>query len=226
MAVLLDRGFQGIRLRDLLDAWDGNATLPAQPVVLTFDDGYANFLESGTPVLKDVGFTATIFSVAGYAGRTNDWPSQSHEIPRLPLLNWSDLRNLARQGFEIGEHTMTHMPFPHLQPDDAQREIVASKQLLEDQLGRPVTTFAYPYGFSDPASHRLVVKEYRAACGGQLGVAQSSADRHLLKRIEVYYFRALPIFRMLQTPWGSAYLRLRGLGRACREAAGLRVGQA
>ena len=102
MAILCDQGFQGIRLSDLLNAWDGKTTLPRRPIVITFDDGFANVLESGVPVLEDAGFTATIFPVAGYTGQTTSWPNQPSNIPHMPLLTWADLHDLAKRGFEIG----------------------------------------------------------------------------------------------------------------------------
>ena len=94
----------------LLRAWNGKAALPVRPIVLTFDDALANFFDSAAPVLNDLGFTATIFAVAGYAGRTNEWPGHPAQIPRMPLLSWHDMRELTKQGFEIGCHTMTHIP--------------------------------------------------------------------------------------------------------------------
>lgn len=213
IAILRDQGFQGIRLSDLLSAWDGKTTLPVRPIVITFDDGFANVLESGVPVLENAGFTATIFPVAGYTGQTNNWPSRPSNIPHMPLLTWADLRELAKRGFEIGGHTLTHMPLPCLTADEMKREIVQSKHLLEGRLARPVTTFAYPYGLISSASRRIVAEHYRGAGGVKLGVAHPQDDRYLLKRVDVYYVRALPIFRLLETHWGKAYLWARQWGR-------------
>ena len=220
MAILCDQGFQGIRLSDLLNAWDGKTTLPRRPIVITFDDGFANVLESGVPVLEDAGFTATIFPVAGYTGQTNSWPNQPSNIPHMPLLTWADLHDLAKRGFEIGGHTLTHMPLSCLSIDEVKREIVQSKLLLEARLAKPVTTFAYPYGLITPASRRIVAEHYRGACGVKLGVARPQEDHYVLKRVDVYYVKALPIFRMLGTPWGKAYLCLRKWGRACQRVVG------
>jgi len=140
----------------LLRAWSGEAALPVRPIVLTFDDALANFFDSAAPVLNDLGFTATIFAVAGYAGRTNEWPGHPAQIPRMPLLSWHDMRELTKQGFEIGCHTMTHIPLSGLGPEDLQHEIVQSKHLLEDRLGHSVTTSTYPYGIFDQTSRRVV----------------------------------------------------------------------
>lgn len=214
MRTLSKRGFKTLRLTDLLQGWNGKTSLPKHPVVLTFDDGFANFAEWAAPILGEFGFTATIYAVPGYAGKTNNWPSQPSEIPQLPLLGWSDLCELARQGFEIGCHTMTHAPSTQLKPEDLRKEIVESKHLLEDRLGQPVTTFAYPYGVSDSHSQRLVQQHYSGACGVKLDLARSDQNPYQLSRVDTYYLRTVGTFRMLGTPWGSAYLRLRQAGRA------------
>ncbi len=77
MQILAQRGFNGISLADLLDCWAGRGTLPQHPVVITFDDGFANVLEHAAPSLADLGFGATIFVVTGRCGQTNDWPNQA-----------------------------------------------------------------------------------------------------------------------------------------------------
>src|SRR5207244_3947528 len=102
MQVLRERGFHGISLSRLLDGWEGRLPLPQRPVVITFDDAFANVAEHGAPALAELGFGATIFAVAGYCGRRNDWPTQGGGVPVLPLLTNADLRRLAEQGFEIG----------------------------------------------------------------------------------------------------------------------------
>src|SRR6266480_6947225 len=86
MNSLAQRGFAGISLSELIDAWDGVGNLPPRPVVLTFDDGFANLLEHAAPLLSELRFRATIFVVSGRCGQTNDWPNQAADIPRLPLL--------------------------------------------------------------------------------------------------------------------------------------------
>ena len=211
---LREAGFQGISLGELLDVWEGKQMTSGRPVVLTFDDGFDSVAELAAPLLRELGFRATIFAVAGYCGRTNDWPSQPRGIPRLRLLSMPQLRDLAKDGLEIGAHGLGHAPLDALTPQQAEREVVESKLLLEDGLGRPVSVFAYPYGRAGRATRDLVRSRYRAACSAMLQTARVNDDRHWLGRIDMYYFREPWAFRLFGTPPGRAYLGLRALGRS------------
>ncbi len=81
------------------------------------------------------------------------------EYPReYKLLNWDQVREMAAAGISFGGHTSNHVVLPLENGDTAEDEIVASKRELEQQLGRRVTTFAYPNGEHTPAIRRSVEK--------------------------------------------------------------------
>jgi peptidoglycan/xylan/chitin deacetylase (PgdA/CDA1 family) len=216
MRLLARRGFLGITLSNLLDAWEGRVPLPPHPVVLTFDDGFANLLQHAAPVIWEHGFCATVFAISGWCGRTNGWPTQGPGIPRLPLLAWSDLAQMATRGWEIGAHTINHPPLTRIPAQQAHREIVGSKAAIEDRLGKPVTSFAYPYGLISPPSYEIVRNHFRGACSVDLGVARACDDLHQLRRLDVYYFRSPIFFRLFGTVPGRAYTQLCGIGRMVR----------
>lgn len=217
---LRDEGFSGIALGRLLDGWEGRAPLPPRPVVLTFDDAFRNFADAARPVLEGARFGATVFAVAGRCGRTNDWPGQLANVPRLPLLSAAELRELAAAGFEIGSHGLTHAALDGLSPAEAEREVAGSKSALEDALGRPVEVLAYPYGRSGTAVRGLAAAHYRASCGVEMAAARPGHDRHALPRIDVYYLRRPGVFRTLGTPLGRGYLAVRAWARRLRGRAG------
>jgi len=216
MHSLARRGFVGISLSQLLDGWDNITPLPARPVVLTFDDGFANLLEHAAPLLSELGFRATIFVVSGRCGQTNDWPNQAPDIPRLPLLSWSELAQMVTAGFEMGAHSVTHRPLTEITQAEAEREIVESKETIEQRMGRPVNTFAYPFGVFSRANYEVVRKHFRGACSVELGKARRENDRHQLPRLDVYYLRQPALFQLFETLPGQAYLGLRGAGRNVR----------
>jgi peptidoglycan/xylan/chitin deacetylase (PgdA/CDA1 family) len=108
-------------------------------------------------------------------------------IPGL-MLSWDQLRSMARDGVEIGAHTMTHPILTRIPEQEAKDEITTSRRKLEQALGVPVRHFAYPNGqpadFS-PAVRRLVEEAgFRSACTTVQGFNRPSDDRLILKRID------------------------------------------
>lgn len=216
MRSLARNGFTGIRFDRLIDAFEGRVALPPRPVVLTFDDAYANFQEYALPALREAGFAATLFAVAGLVGKTNKWQEANLSIPRLPLLDWPALREIAAAGFEIGSHTFTHARLNCVPADRLEYEIAGSRRRLEDGVGAPVATLAYPFGAHHAASVAIARVTYRGACSTRMATARVAHDRHLLPRFDAYYLRDPRQFARFGTPLGNAYLAARTLGRAAR----------
>ncbi|HWT67441.1 MAG TPA: polysaccharide deacetylase family protein, partial [Terracidiphilus sp.] len=79
------RGYASILPSDWLTWHSGTAVLPEKPVMITFDDAYADIAEYALPVLKHYGFTATIFVVTERVGATNSWDTQNG-YASLPLM--------------------------------------------------------------------------------------------------------------------------------------------
>jgi peptidoglycan/xylan/chitin deacetylase (PgdA/CDA1 family) len=102
-------------------------------VVLTFDDGYADFFTTAVPILQSHGFTATTFVITGRMG----WGG---------YMTPSQIVAADGMGFTIGAHTVDHVALAAQAPARASWEIKQSKQTLEALLGHPVLDFAYPYG--------------------------------------------------------------------------------
>ena len=216
MRLLSDRGFTGISLERAIEGWQGRVKLPPRPVVLTFDDGFRNVLEHGAPVIAERGFGATMFVVPQWMGATNDWPGQGDEAPRLPLLDLQGLLDLRAAGFEIGGHSLSHPRLSQLAAAEADSEIAGCRARLEDELGAPVRTFAYPYGDLSAAVVEQVRAHYEAACTVEMGTARLGDDRMRLPRLDVYYLREPATFGLLGTMRGQFYLRLRAAGRSVR----------
>jgi peptidoglycan/xylan/chitin deacetylase (PgdA/CDA1 family) len=112
----------------------------AASAALTFDDGFANNLETLAPVLAQLDVTATVFVVSGWLG------GQHPEAPRFRILTEDQLRSLHATGVEIGAHTVTHPDLTTLSKDQATDELRTSKSQLEEMLAASVSVAAYPYG--------------------------------------------------------------------------------
>jgi peptidoglycan/xylan/chitin deacetylase (PgdA/CDA1 family) len=154
MACLREGGYRPATIDEWAAAGAENRALPGKRVLITFDDGFTDFGEEAVPVLERHGFRAELFVVPGHVGETNSWEPVLSE--RYPLMDWAALRALPRRVVTIGSHTVNHRMLTAIPAADAMEELVRSKVILEDQLSRPVTSMAYPYGPADGAIQRLV----------------------------------------------------------------------
>jgi len=119
--------------------------LPPKTIVLTFDDGYADFYHLVAPVLKQNGFGATVFVVTGFLGDRARWLKGDNRA-HPPLLTEAQLLELNREGFEIGSHGVTHRRMSQLSESELQEELLKSRQTLEGILHEDRLLFCYPYG--------------------------------------------------------------------------------
>jgi peptidoglycan/xylan/chitin deacetylase (PgdA/CDA1 family) len=210
LAVLRDAGTPVVPLDQL-------HTTPGS-IAITFDDGFRSFAETAFPVLQQYGFPATVFVVSEYCGKRNDWPSQPAGIPSFDLMDWAELRDIARCNVSLGGHSATHPRMTGLREDQIRHEIFDSRAKIEDRAGVPVTAFAYPYGDSDSYVRRLVARAHRLACGTALRFLQPDDNPFELPRIDAFYIRNVWTMRNLLGPGGRAYIRARGLMRSARTA--------
>ncbi len=154
--------------------------LPARPVVLTFDDAYADFAGAALPVLQRYGCVASLYVTTGAVGGSNFWVKGDGRR----ILTWEEAREVAATGVEIGAHSVTHRAMDMLSAQDLQRELVTPKAQLEDHLGQEVTTLAYPFGFESRRVREAAAKAgYRAACSVGYRVSDAAEDPFALSRL-------------------------------------------
>ncbi len=140
----------------------GRAGFPARPVVLTFDDGFADFHREALPLLQHYGFTATLFVTTGWIHDAGPYAAG-----RMPgrMLSWSQILEAADSGVEVGAHSHRHPQLDQLADADLRRELRSSMALLEDRLGRAVPGMAYPFGYSNARVRRVAAAVgHRYAC--------------------------------------------------------------
>jgi peptidoglycan/xylan/chitin deacetylase (PgdA/CDA1 family) len=172
-------GYRTIRLEDYVRDPKARAR---RTFAITFDDAYEEVLTLGWPVLRDLGFTATVFSVAGQLGGRNVW-----DDGQAKLLTADQLRELDWAGLTIGSHTVTHTRLTTLDSPSAMIELRESKRLLEEILAHPVRLLAYPYGDSnDPVETQACGAGYEAAFATDRAPADHSANLFRLRRVVVF----------------------------------------
>jgi peptidoglycan/xylan/chitin deacetylase (PgdA/CDA1 family) len=212
LGYLRGAGFTAMTAAELSARLAGDTgPLPDRPVVLTFDDGYADFHSRAMPLLDQHGFTATLFVTTG-------WEQDAGLRPSAPgrMLNRTQLTEAAAAGVEIGAHTRSHPQLDRLPGQLVREELGTSKRWLEDEIGLAVPGLAYPFGYSSARVRRLAREAgYRYAHAVDNRTASSADDPFALPRLTVRRATTLPEFRRLAD--GHATLRLledRALTRA------------
>lgn len=142
---LARRGYAGIRPSDWLRWLREGTGLPEKPVMITFDDGYADTAEFALPILRKYGFAGVVFVVTDRIGKTNVW-DESKGSGTLPLMTAEAIRYWAEQDIEFGAHSRSHADLTELSGEELTAEVTGSKRDLDALLGVPTCAFAYPYG--------------------------------------------------------------------------------
>jgi peptidoglycan/xylan/chitin deacetylase (PgdA/CDA1 family)/GT2 family glycosyltransferase len=159
LEVLKSAGYRFVTLRDCLNAWQRNEVPGGRTAIITIDDARAGLAELAAPILRRRGIPAVLYVV-------RDW------IGEPGFLNADQIKSLARDGWEIGSHSLSHPWLTTLGEERQREEIVASRSALSDVAGNPPETFAYPYGDCDATSWRLAEEAgYAAALGVKKGYA-------------------------------------------------------
>lgn len=185
MKYLQWRGYIPISLDDLLFWLEGGRALPPRPIVLTFDDGYKDNYTNAFPILKEFGFSATVFIVTRDVGKFPDWP-ESEEKLKEPLLSWNEIKEMSDYGISFQSHTHTHSILTRLSDEDIRYELMESKKVIEDALKKPVNFLCYPKGFFSERVKNLVKEAgYLGALTTKRGVITGDDDLFALKRIGI-----------------------------------------
>lgn len=166
MRYLQKHGYACLPLTELLRHSDHGQFRRRKTFALTFDDGHEEILTLAYPILRDFGFTATVFVVTDWAR----WQSEVQRERKPQHLTWEQIEALQQGGFSFGSHTCTHSRLPSLSCEEIQHELTASKECLERRLGQKIDWLAYPYGASTREIQRMAeAAGYKAAFGVSRG---------------------------------------------------------
>ena len=185
MRWLRSAGYQTMDLQDFpgpASSQNGHC----KKIIITFDDGYRDFLTEAWPVMQQCGFGATIFLATD---RIQDSPMR---IKGADYLTWQDVRELHSQGISFGSHSVSHPDLRSLGPEQIDYELGYSKEIIEQKLGAPVRSFAYPFPFPEEDHHfiRYLVDVlenhgYENAVSTVIGRAQCGGSEFFLPRLPI-----------------------------------------
>jgi len=177
-------GYYSVTLEEWASCIAEKRPLRGRPIILTFDDGYRDFIENAWPALQRADFTATVFVVTDKIGGTADWDKVASQP--LKLMDWDDLKTLSANGISIASHSASHKDLTAISAGTVRSEGERSRSALQEALGNEVNAIAFPWGRGDRP-----VQDVLAACGYAIGLTtwggpSTLADDLLnLPRIEI-----------------------------------------
>ena len=178
-----DADMQPLTVSDFVAKRTANE-LPPRPVVITFDDGWKDTATTAVAELNQRSIPATLYVTTGFlrgrAGQTR------MDAPSSEALHWDDLAPLAAAGIELGAHSITHPALDAVPLAVARREVLGSREVLEDHLGTPVRSFAYPHGYHSARVRSIVAEAgFESACVVRNALSSERDSSHTLSRILV-----------------------------------------
>ena len=178
MKLIHMNGYQTISLEMFLAYMKRETVkLPGKPVLITFDDGYADTYGNAFPILKRNGFIATVFMTG-------------INFDRNYRLSVQNVREMTAYGFAVGGHSMTHPNLTKVDKATLHFEIAEGKTKNSKVSGAAVDFFAYPGGFYNLATVEAVeAAGYHGAFTVLTGLNNPDRDHvYLLRRIPVFSY--------------------------------------
>jgi peptidoglycan/xylan/chitin deacetylase (PgdA/CDA1 family) len=260
--------YRVVSMEEVLNAVEKRAALPKRAVLITFDDGYCDFIDFAWPILKKLRLPATVFVPTGYPSRPergfwwdrlyqafaqapqdkltntpigilpmrtpalrlqslkqmqNHIKSLEHrramvlvddlcdelkakKIVQKSVMDWDELRKVARDGVTLGAHTRTHPIMTRLSEQEIREEILASRADLAHEIGYALPIFCYPSGgHSEKVIYILKKEKFKLAVttlDGQNDLQKTNPFR--LRRTNITRKTTLPVFRLRLTRWMTA----------------------
>jgi peptidoglycan/xylan/chitin deacetylase (PgdA/CDA1 family) len=193
MQYLRENNFTTITLDEWMAARMGRATLPRNPVILTFDDGRLGVYQNAFPILKRNGQKAILFLISSEVG---------HVVKGY--LDWTMAREMQDTGLiTFGSHTVHHAVLPLLTTQRALTELSYSKMVIQRNTGRRCDYFCYPHGKYDARVAKLVgVAGYRAATSEIPGWSRVTDNPYELRRVRIDGRDSMAVFRAKLGPGG------------------------
>jgi peptidoglycan/xylan/chitin deacetylase (PgdA/CDA1 family) len=182
MRYLKAQGYRVVTLKEFVEFVSLQRQLPKKSVLLTFDDGYRSFLQYAYPVLKELGFSATLFIYTDYVGAGGN------------AITWADLKKLSDEGFHVQAHSKSHGDMVRANGEGAaeydkrlETELLQPKALFQKNLGYAPDIIAYPYGRQDDiVARRTRERGYIAGFTVRRQGSPSFVDPLRIHRIQIY----------------------------------------
>lgn len=172
MQYLKDKGYHVAAMAELINFFDSAAAVAKKSILITFDDAYDDFYLNALPILREFGFTATVFTPTGLVNNPG-------------YLTWTQILDAAGSNILFANHTWSHKSMTANGEIDEKEISTADIQLTERGLNNP-KIFAYPYGTVSGISEELLGKYgYKLAFTTRHGSTLCKRQRLILPRIRI-----------------------------------------
>lgn len=198
---LVARGYRGATFEQAV-----MSPPPGRVLAVTFDDAHRSVMTVAFPLLRELGLPGTVFAPTDWigAGRPTDWAGFERDAAgphahELVCMDWDELAALADAGWEVGSHTCSHPHLTRLPDGQLRDELERSRAAIEERLGRPCRTLAYPYSDHDG---RVVAATAAAGYVAAATIPMGGAQPYPLRwpRVGVFRHDSPRRFRLLTTP--------------------------
>ncbi len=180
MAWLVGNGYRVVPLSRVVDALAAGREVPEKAVVITIDDAYRSVYRVAWPVLREFSFPFSIFVyVKAVEGGYGDF------------MSWSEIREMAAAGVEIGSHGYAHARLTE-PPDGLSRneyrqwiaaDLSASRRIIRERLGFFPRFYAIPYGvYNDVVLKVAAGAGFDAVLTQDPGSVSSATGRFMIPR--------------------------------------------
>jgi|GEM_PF-1960623 peptidoglycan/xylan/chitin deacetylase (PgdA/CDA1 family) len=169
MACLAQNGYQTILPQQIQqpEQW------PAQPVMISFDNGHEAQHRLALPILQQYGFKAVFFITTDY-------------IERSDYMTADNLHTLVEQGMAIGSHGVSHQSLDDVPRIEIEHELSESQNLLQKLVGQTIDSFAAPCGQQHPDMPSICLSVgYRTVFGARFGYYNPQKSRFDIPRIAI-----------------------------------------
>lgn len=201
---LLERSYTFVTVSEFVRRLNAGAPLEGTCAV-TFDDGSQDGATILPALLAELGIPGTLYVCPGLLGRPHPFLAEDSGVR---LMTDAEVAEVARLPFiEIGSHTNLHTDLQHATAAEAYRELASSKHALEDVIGRPVASFAYPfcrYSPACPAAAERAGYSSAVTCERRGGLRAYELQREAISRLDGRLALALKRRGVYYRLWESA----------------------
>lgn len=181
MCYLRDNNYSVIDLPDLEKRFDMRDA--SKCAVITFDDGFRNVYTHAFPILNKYHFSATVFLPTGFINEKRS------SFKGKECMTWDEVRRISSNGIVFGSHTVTHPQLKNLSEKEIEHEIKSSKEKIEDETGKTVDSFSYPFAFPEDKEFKRKLKRllerssYLNGVSTIIGTANNSQNKYFYPRL-------------------------------------------